>query len=264
MKSINIDKMIYLILLLSLVGCKNVHVSENTQDIITEKLKIRTPLDSLALINILYSKKEIIPSHTNDKPFTLSTTSNNEMINFSANSTIKDLKVRYELHVKSSLRIEEFKWYNEDLYENIKASFTINETIIDVSESKLLNSNRTIYPAGLWHWSVEDVGSIKIAEYKNKTYILLNGPDLLCNGSQCSSYQLYALVYDKVTKQVKFNAILTDGLYPYQFSSLHLFKPEGADKLPQFYILKEGITEISGIEDFNVYGFNENGDIYKN
>lgn len=255
--------MIYLIILISLVGCKNGEVNKNTPINNFEKHKNKSPLDSLTLYNLLYSNKELIQSHINFKPFTLSTTSSNDTIIFSAKTTTKDIKVKYDLHVKSNLSKEDFKWYNEDQYENIRATFTIDKTMIDISGFKFLNSNSKIYPAGLWHWSLEDLGSIKMTEYNNKIYMLLNGVDLFCNGSQCSSYQLYALVYDKVTKQVKFNAILTEGLYPYQFSAIHLYKSEGSNKLPEFYILKDSITEIYGIEDFNVFKFKENGDIFK-
>lgn len=263
MENKNIDKMIYLIILFSLFGCKYIEVSKNTP-INNLENKNKSHLDSLELYNLLYSNKQILPSQTNFRPFTLSTTNRNDTIIFSAKTITKDIKIKYDLYVKSSLSKEDFKWYNEDQYENIRATFTIDKTVIDIMGLKFFNSDSKIYPAGLWHWSLEDVGSIKMTEYNNKIYILLNGVDLFCNGSQCSSYQLYALVYDKVTKLVKFNAILTEGLYPYQFSTLHLFKSEMVDKLPEFYILKNGITEIYGIEDFNVYGFKENGEISKN
>jgi hypothetical protein len=263
MKNLNIYNMIFLILLLFLVGCKNSEINKSTGVAGIEKQSMRSPLDSLELFNLLYSDKKILPSYTNFEPFDLSTKLSNDTIKFSSTATIKDIPIIYDLYVKSSLSKEEFKWYNEDQYENIGASFMVDRTLTDISDIKFLNINKQIYPAGLWHWSVEDVGSIKMSEYNNKIYILLNGVDLFCNGAACSSYQLYAIVFDKVTKQIKFNAILTDGIYPYLFSSIHLFESEDSSKLPEFYILKDEKTDIFGIEDFNIFGFKENGEVYK-
>jgi len=160
------------------------------------------------------------------------------------------------------MNIKDFNWQENDIINYSGATIKVNKTLIDVFHVKLFDTEKNIYPAGLWHWSVEDVGSVKMAEYKNKIYILLNGANIFCNGSQCTSYQLYAMVYNKVTKQLNFNAIETDGLYPYLFSSKQ-FCESTVDKLPEFYVLKNGVINILGLEDFNIFGFNEEGNIYK-
>ena len=35
------------------------------------------------------------------------------------------------------------------------------------------------YIPGLWHWSVEDIGSMKSIDYSDKIYALLNGSEFV-------------------------------------------------------------------------------------
>lgn len=262
MKNINICIMIFWVLLFLILGCKQSEFKNTSPVSIKEKSSINIPLDSIALYNLLYSNKRIIPSLTSLKPFSLSVNRKNDMIIFSAETTVNSLKIEYEVFIKSNMNIKDFNWQENDIRNYSGATIKVDKTLIDVFKVKIFDTDKNIYPAGLWHWSVEDIGSVKMVEYNNKVYILLNGANLFCNGSQCNSYQLYAMVYNKATQQLNFNAIETDGIYPYLFSSIE-FCESTVDKLPEFYILKNGVTDIFGLEDFNIFGFNEEGSIYK-
>lgn len=254
--------MFFWVLLFLTVGCKQSEV-KNTLPLATiGESNANMSLDSMTLSDLLYANKRIIPSLTSLKPFSLSVNRKNGMLVFSAETTVNRLKIEYEVFVKSSMDIKEFNWQENEISNYSGARIKVDKTWIDVFGAKFFDTEKNIYPAGLWHWSVEDIGSVKMVDYNDKVYILLNGANIFCNGSQCTSYQLYVMVYNKSTKQLNFNAIETDGLYPYLFSSIQ-FCESAVDKLPEFYILKNGVTNILGLEDFNIFGFNEEGNMYK-
>ena len=254
--------MIFWILLFSLIGCKQSEFKNTASVEFKEKSNANIALDPSTLYKLLYSNKRIIPSHNSLKPFSLSVNRKNDMIIFSAQKTVNRLKIEYDVFVKSNMDVKDFNWQENDIHNYAGATIKVDKTLIDIFNVKFFDTKKNIYPAGLWHWSVEDIGSVKVAEYNNKIYILINGANIFCNGSQCTSYQLYAMVFNKKTKQLNFNAIETDGLYPYLFSSIQ-FCESKVNKLPEFYILKNGVTSIFGLEDFNIFGFNEEGNIYK-
>lgn len=251
-----------LLLLLSICCCRNIESKKIENDTLKHDTNIKEPIDSLTLVKVLYSDKKILESHVLLKPFSIESKSSHEKLFFNASGNVNDKEISYNLVLQSNVSSEKFNWSDYSLEKCINASITFNNSRVGIKDSMFLNNNNKVYPAGLWHWSVEDIGSAKTVEYSGKIYILLNGANLFCNGNNCTTYQLYILVYDKATKQLIFNAIETDGKYPYLFSSINLFDMD-EDNLPDFYALKNGIEEIRGIENLELYSFNKLGKLIK-
>ena len=254
--------MIYCLIFLSIYCCRNFEPKKIESNTSNQEYNIKEPIDSLMLFELLYGDKKILKSNSLLQPFSIESKSTNGKMFFDAKGSLNGNEVSYNLVLKSSVSVEKFNWSNDGLENCIGASMSFNNSRITINDSSFINNKSKIYPAGLWHWSVEDIGSMKSIDYSDKIYALLNGSNLYCNGKGCTSYQLYILVYDKKTKQLIFNAIETDGKYPYLFSSLNLFDTD-KDGLPEFYIVKDNIDEIMGSTDFELYCFNKQGKVLK-
>lgn len=254
--------MIYCLIFLSICGCRNIEPKNIENNNSKHEANIKEPLDSLMLVKLLYGDKKVLESQSLLMPFSIKSKFSHRKLFFDSKGRVNGNEISYNIVLKSNITSEKFNWSDDGLEKCINASISFNNSRISIIDSIFVNNERKVYPAGIWHWSVGDIGSAKLLEYNGKIYILLNGANLFCNGNNCTSYQLYILIYDKTTKQLIFNAIETEGKYPYLFSSLNLFDKDG-DNLPDFYIVKNNIDEITGIEDFELYSFNKQGKVIK-
>ena len=108
---------------------------------------------------------------------------------------------------------------------------------------------RKVYPSGTWHWSIEG-SAVKYCKIANKDFYLINGADLYCNGTHCTSYQVYVIA--KEGDAVSVNALYFNGIFPYTFENTHFLDIQ-SDGNPEIFVLKRNVINIKGLDDFDIY-----------
>lgn len=255
-----------------MIGCtsKNDNSISSTASIVEDTItpqqinNFTIELDSIKIDSILYHDKNLLSEIRVSNPFSydIKYDESTKRITIGSKNIIARNILKYKIELlstKSSFNEDDFYWYEEDSYKYLRSSFSVNGKIEDITGLKFINHpNEIIYPAGLWHWSVEG-NSVKMYEHKENKIYLINGADLLCNGSQCNSFELMIVIESKT--KITVNTLLLNGLWPYQFGSIKLFDLENDGNL-EFYKNKDEVNEITGINDFILYSINKDGIVH--
>ncbi len=217
--------------------------------------------DSLQLDSLLYKDKFVLTEIAFAEGFSYNLSYNiqSKVITAIAKNEVKNHQIRYDINLQynyDSFVGDKFHFYDEASYLYINSKFEINKKQIDLRGVSFINEeDRKLFPAGIW-MNFEGEPTIKYYKYYGKEYLLLNGQDLFCNGSHCSSFQLYIIVING--DEIQVNPFLLSGVWPYLYTNIKLVDLE-KDGLPDIYILKSEKAEIRSINDFDIYGINEIG-----
>lgn len=211
-------------------------------------------IDSKTLDSLLYREKFRLEELKKGK-FSYATSYNRKRHTASIASRTKVGKNRVEYNIYFETPLNNFDLDNADFFNDTSFTYLSSEIRIDKRKTDLTNltfvndSSSKVFPAGPWHWSVEESG-LKYYSYKGKEYYLINGANLYCNGTHCNSFQIYLVIIDNVS--IKAFAFFLDGVLPYTFDEVHLIDSD-ADGNPEIYIPKRDIRKIEGISDFQLY-----------
>jgi len=241
-------------------GCEN-KTTTSKERISTQLIHanlVDNELDSIELDSILYFGKKRIPEITGGKfSYNLNYYPNDSTISITSKSKIAGNELEYNvfLHYNGKDFVEnQFHIYDEEKFRYFKSTLSINQKTINLTEVYFANlPKRKVYPAGMWHWSIES-SAVKYYKIANKEFFLINGADLYCNGSHCTSYQVYVIAKEDDLFSV--NALYFKGLFPYTFENTHFLDIE-SDGNPEIFVPKSGIKSIKGLDDFDIYTVNE-------
>jgi hypothetical protein len=167
---------------------------------------------------------------------------------------VVNLKIQEKHFDKSKFNflVTKFKYLSSSIHLNVHKINITNQVFANVK-------GLTIYPIGLGKSSSSTV--LKYYEYNHKSYYLLSGGELECNGNQCTGYQIYIITKDNAGSY-RFNALRYNGVFPYEFSNTYLFDQE-KDGLPDIYVTKDYCEKVSKKSDFDIYSFNSLGNLVK-
>ncbi|MEO1262599.1 MAG: hypothetical protein AAFZ15_27585 [Bacteroidota bacterium] len=166
---------------------------------------------------------------------------------------ISDVTIKYSILLKDNNGI-----YKPDGfvpsgdYEYMGSHFEIDGDKIDFTNQYLSNKdNQIVQPAILWYNSDFDT-ALKYYKLGNKEVFLINGINFYCNGSHCSSYQVFILLRNGVKSSGK--AVYYQGNHLLSFENTHLFKNNEGESYG-IYLLKD-VNEINDETDFELFTIN--------
>jgi hypothetical protein len=181
-----------------------------------------------------------------------------KIIDIKCTNSINSIKIEYEIYLKSQVEKfdkEKFTLFDTDNYEYLKSILKIGINTLDITKKHFENlDSRNLYPSGVWNGSLDGT-SLKYYKIAGREILLICGLDMECNGSDCTGYQMY--IVQIINDKISFHALLFPGNYPYYFENTFLFENEN-DNNPAIYVPKLDVSDLKGIEDFDIFSIDFN------
>src|SRR5262249_48322400 len=135
-------------------------------------------MDSLTLYSILYTDQLMLKDYTEGRfSYEPEFVYKKERIRVVSRSRIQNNDIVYTIEIKnkdSNIAIDDFTFFNEDRYEYLNSKIKVGKAEVDITQLGFVNDStfKKVFPAGLWHGSIEK-SAVKYYKYHNIDYYLL-------------------------------------------------------------------------------------------